>query len=176
MGNLGGLPIIPLSRRNTEKVDNRTIGWIFVACQAVLLLALILLPTGDAWRTPSWLSGVGFATVAGGLAIVAFASLNLGNSLTATPVPNGRGQLKTGGMYSRVRHPIYSGVLLIVVGLVVRSANWMTLAVGIATISFFHTKAQWEERQLAEHFEEYGDYATTTPRFVPRLRSSHREA
>ena len=153
-------------------MDNRTIGWIFVASQAVLLAALILLPTADAWPTPSWLSGVGFAGVAGGLAIVAYGSLNLGNSLTATPVPNGRGQLKTGGMYSRVRHPIYSGVLLIVAGLVIRSANWLTLAVGVATVSFFHTKAKWEERQLAEHFEDYAEYAAATPRFVPRLRSS----
>ncbi len=121
---------------------------------------------------PDWLTALGFAAVVGGLGIVAFASLNLGTALTATPVPNGKGQLKTGGMYGYVRHPIYSGVLLIVLGLVVRSANWLTLAVGIATISFFHAKAQWEEGQLAEHFEDYASYRAATPRFVPRLRSS----
>ena len=157
-------------------MNNRTIGWIFVACQAALLLALILLPTADAWPTPSWLTGIGLGAVVAGLGIVAYGSLNLGTSLTATPVPNGKGELKTAGMYGYVRHPIYSGVLLIVVGLVVRSANWLTLAVGIATVSFFHTKAQWEERQLAEHFEDYDAYAAITPRFVPRLRSSGPEA
>jgi protein-S-isoprenylcysteine O-methyltransferase Ste14 len=143
-----------------------------VACQGALLLALILLPSGDAWATPGWLTALGFAAVAIGLGIVAFASLNLGTALTATPVPNGKSQLKTGGMYGFVRHPIYSGVLLLAVGLVVRSANWVTLAVGIATVSFFHTKAQWEERQLAEHFEDYASYRAATPRFVPRLWSS----
>lgn len=149
-------------------MSNRTIGWIFVACQAALLITLIVLPSSDAWATPGWVEAVGVAATVIGLVIAGLASLNLGSSLTASPVPNDRGQLKNDGMYRYVRHPIYSGVILIVIGLVIRSANWMTLAFGIATISFFHVKAQWEERQLAEHFAGYADYAATTPRFVPR--------
>lgn len=154
-------------------MHNKTVGLIFVACQMALLLALVLLPTGDAWSSSSSVRILGLAFVLGGLAIVVAASLNLGPALTASPMPNGRGQLRTDGFYGYVRHPIYSGVLLIVAGLVIRSANWLTLAVGVATVSFFHVKAEWEERRLCEEFQDYESYAAVTPRFFPRLSREH---
>ena len=72
------------------------------------------------------------------------------------------------GAYRFVRHPIYTGVLTIVVGLVVPSGSAVTLAIGLATIAFFNVKARWEEDRLAETYPDYRDYARTTPRFVPR--------
>ena len=150
-------------------MSEETIGYIFVACQVVLLLALILPTTGDDWAIPAWLQAVGVALMIGGLVLVGLGSGKLGGALTATPVPNGRGELKTDGLYSFVRHPIYSGVLLIVAGLVVRSGRFIVVAIGIATVSFFFTKAQWEEQRLRDHFSDYDAYAAVTPRFVPRL-------
>lgn len=150
-------------------MSDKTIGYIFVACQVFLLLALILPTTGNDWAIPAWLRISGFALVLAGLGLVGVASGKLGGALTATPMPNGRGDLKTDGLYGLVRHPIYSGVLIIVLGLVVRSGRFIVIAIGIATVSFFHTKAQWEERKLREHFAGYDAYAAVTPRFVPRL-------
>lgn len=150
-------------------MHDKATGYVFVGFQVVLLLGLILPTTGNDWLVSGGLRFGGLALIVGGLCLAGIASGKLGAALTATPVPNGRGSLRTDGLYRLVRHPIYSGVLLIVIGLVLRSGRWLVAAVGVATISFFHTKAKWEEQKLREHFPEYDAYARITPRFLPRL-------
>jgi protein-S-isoprenylcysteine O-methyltransferase Ste14 len=151
-------------------VSHRTIGWVFVTVQVVLLAMLAVLAgrPGDAWPTPGPLLGLSALCTLGGLIVIVIASLRLGRSLTATPVPNGRNQLSTDGLYAMVRHPIYSGVLLVVVGLAIRSASWFTLALAAVTIAFFNVKARWEEERLAERHPDYRAYCEHVPRFVPR--------
>lgn len=149
-------------------MNRHVTGWVFVAIQAVLLGALILLPGHDHWPTPDWLTSAGYGLVFAGLAAIAIASLRLGSALTPTPVPTRRGQLTTSGFYRYVRHPIYTGVLAIVIGLVLRSGSILSLAIGIGTVVFFNLKAQWEETQLADRYPGYEEYAAATPRFVPQ--------
>lgn len=144
-------------------------GWVFVAVQVVLLVALVLVPSGTAWPMPTWLSVVRLVLVVAGLAVVVVAALNLGRSLTPTPVPN-EGGLRTDGLYRYVRHPIYTGVLLVVVGLTVGTRQWWGLALGLVTVAFFTVKARWEEARLAEAYPGYAAYAAATPRFVPFAR------
>ncbi len=148
-------------------MDRRVVGWLFVAGQVVLLVALVLLPGRDDWPTPSWVWTLGQAAVIAGLVVLVVASLRLGTGLTPTPVPNARGHLVTGGLYRFVRHPIYTGVLLIVIGLTLRSGSYVTLAVAVVTVVFFDRKAAWEEARLQERYDGYAEYAARTPRFVP---------
>ncbi len=143
-------------------------GWLFVAVQAALLVALVLVPTGTAWPMPGWLAAVASALVLLGLAAAAVASLALGRALSPSPVPSARGELRTGGLYRWVRHPIYTGVLAVVVGLTVGTRQWLGLALGVVTVAFFTAKARWEEARLAEAYPGYAEYAAATPRFVPR--------
>lgn len=154
----------------TPASRDKLIGWGFVAGQVVLIVALVLIPGSDDWPAPAWVRAAGTFTVVVGLAIVVVASLKLGSALTPTPVPNGRGEMASDGLYSLVRHPIYSGVITIVVGLVIGSASFVALALGIAIIGFFNIKAAWEERQLTRHFSGYGQYVADTPRFIPWRR------
>lgn len=148
-------------------MSRRTIGWLWVAGQVVLIVALVVLPGRDDWPTPSWVWATGQLLVVGGFAVMLASSLGLGRGLTPTPVPREQGHLVTGGLYRWVRHPIYSGVLLVVVGLTLRSGSFVTLAVGVVTVVFFAYKARWEEQQLRERYEDYALYAAVTPRFVP---------
>ncbi len=149
-------------------MNNRQTGWLFVATQFVLLATLVVLPTGTDWPLPPGLTIVGIALVIVGLVVVGLAASHLGESLTATPEPKSDASLRTGGLYRFARHPIYSGVLLVVVGLAVRSRSFAALAVGVVTVVFFNGKAAWEERRLAAIYPGYAEYAGTTPRFVPR--------
>ncbi len=148
-------------------VDRRTVGWAFVAGQVVVLVALVLLPGRNDWPTPPWVRTAGQVLVIAGFVLMIAASLRLGRGLTATPVPNARGQLITRGLYRYVRHPIYTGVLLIVAGLTLRSGSVVTLAVAVVTVVFFDRKARWEEARLRERYPGYAEYASHTPRFVP---------
>lgn len=143
-------------------------GWIYVGIQAILLLGLVVLPGRSDWKTDGLVGIVGLVFLVGGLAIGALSAIMLGRSLTPTPVPVQHGQLTTAGLYRFVRHPIYTGVLLIVIGLTIRSGSVLTLALAAVTIGFFNHKARWEERRLAERYPEYEAYAEATPRFVPQ--------
>ncbi len=145
--------------------------------QAVLLVTLLWLPQGNDWPTSSAVRVAGSILVLVGLGLVIVASMRLGRALTPNPAPNGRGALQVHGLYRFARHPIYSGVLLIVVGLVIPSANLWSLAVGIVTGVFFDYKARWEERRLALRFPDYEAYARRTGRFFPwRGRSGYGSA
>jgi protein-S-isoprenylcysteine O-methyltransferase Ste14 len=158
--------------RSDPKANRHLVGWSWVALQAILLVLLVLLPRRSDWPTPSWLVTAGFGLIVVGLGVIAAAALGLGRSLTPTPVPVGYGKLTTTGLYRLVRHPIYSGVLAIVVGLGIRSGSVISGAVAVATVIFFNRKAAWEEARLAEHYPEYPAYAAVTPRFIPRPRRS----
>lgn len=147
----------------------RATGWALVVVQGVLLAALVALPSRDHWSVPGWLGLFGWLCVGGGVALVAVAAGLLGPALTPTPVPREGAALVTRGLYSWVRHPIYTGVLLAAFGLVVRSGSAWTLFVGAVTYVFFHAKSSAEERWLSEAHDGYADYAAAVGRFFPRL-------
>lgn len=148
-------------------MSERTVGWVFVAVQAVLLATLVLLPGGDDFDVPPWLRTLADIVFWAGVALAVVAAASLGRALTATPVPNGSGELRTGGLYRFARHPIYGGVILLVVAIAVRSGNWWTIVFAVGTIAFFVVKSRWEEHRLTERFEEYAAYSATTGRFFP---------
>ena len=151
------------------KLTINQIGWAFVAGQAILLVLLIVLPGASDWPSPFALYLIGRVFFFGGLLLIVIASMRLGTSLTPTPVPTSGGQLKTAGLYSLVRHPIYTGVLAVVIGIIIRSRSFLVLVVGVVTIGFFYVKSSWEEGQLRRRYPDYGLYASKTPRFIPRL-------
>lgn len=148
-------------------MNRQTIGWTFVVAQVGLLLLIIVAPSGDDWATPGWLTIIGWIISIVGVGIALAASMRLGAALTPTPVPTGRGELTTHGMYRYVRHPIYTGVLAIVVGIVIRSGSITTAIIGLVLIAFFRVKSRWEEQQLRDHYAGYEEYCLVTPRFVP---------
>ena len=146
-------------------------GWALVGAQFGLLAALVILPAGNLW-TRGVVSTViaGVLILAGGL-IAALAGMKLGPSLTPLPIPKDDGELVTGGFYRYVRHPIYSGVLLVAAGIVVFQAS-VAHAVGFVLLwGVLSLKALGEERMLAEKYGSYADYSAKTGRFLPRLKS-----
>lgn len=145
-------------------------GWLFVAAQVVLFIALVLLPRAEHWPVPGWLEALGYVLMAFGAILVVAAGLRLGPSLTPTPMPVDGGRLTTTGLYGFSRHPIYSGVLAIVAGIVLRSGSVVVAVVGALTVAFFTVKARWEENRLRERYPDYEAYAATTGRFLPRVR------
>ncbi len=149
-------------------MTERSTGWAFVAAQAALIIGLALVPSADHYPTPGWLDASANAMFWLGVVLAIVAGAFLGRSLTATPVPTAAATLRTTGPYQWVRHPIYTGVVLIVVAMAARSGNVIGLLLGALTMAFFHRKAAWEEERLNERFDGYADYAASTPRFVPR--------
>ena len=142
------------------------VGWLFVAGQVVLLAAIVFLP-GPRTAAPDAVRSVGLVLEVVGIAIVVWGAAQLGPALNVLPTPNRAGDLRTGGLYRLVRHPIYFGVLVFAAGATVRGPTWARLVAALALIALLRGKAAWEERRLAEKFPDYAEYAARTPAIVP---------
>ena len=140
---------------------------LLVAGQFVLIGILVLLPNRDDWPVPTALTVACSVATVLGLAVMVIGATGLGRGLTATPLPNAHAQLRTGGLYRYARHPIYSGLMLLMASITVASGSVLRLLTLAALVLLLNGKARWEETRLAQRFEGYADYAARTPRFVP---------
>lgn len=84
--------------------------------------------------------------------------------------------LLTKGIYSRIRHPFYLHFVLLPLGLLLLTLNYLTLLVVLFYIMtdgpvLPTTGMRQEEQELLERYgEEYDEYMKRTGRFLPRLR------
>ena len=159
----------PGSGNRSTRPHRQLAGWLAVAAQFVAIIGIVVSP-GDPALVPAAVRWAGILLIAVGGVTMVVAFLNLGSALTPTPVPVAGAGLRTAGLYARIRHPIYTGLLLLAGGLVLRSpgvwpALWFVLLAAILT-----AKAIWEEHMLAEAYPDYREYRRHTGRFLPRLR------
>lgn len=145
---------------------------LYASAQTVLIVAygaLFLLDDDPAMFTSPWARGVGFACCLGGLLLMALAFIELRSVIQIAPQPREGGRLITSGVYRRFRHPIYTGIFAIVVGLFLRKP---TQYIGLATllvIGFLILKSAYEERLLVRRYPEYVEYKRQTFGVVPIL-------
>ncbi len=87
------------------------------------------------------------------------------------------GQLATTGPYARVRHPQYSGFVLIMFGFLLQWPTLVTLVMFPILVMMYVRLARREEREaLATFGEAFAVYMTATPGFVPRIALSPQSA
>ncbi len=71
------------------------------------------------------------------------------------------------GPYRRLRHPIYTGILLAFLGMAVTIGEWRgVLAFALALLSFGR-KSRIEEDRMRETFPEYEQYRRETAAIIP---------
>lgn len=144
----------------------KQVGYAYVFGQLALIALIVVLPRRTDWPGGE-LNGVAWIIFLIGLVIMGIGALGLGTGLTAHPEPNGRSELKTGGLYGYVRHPIYLGVLVTMLGVTIRTRSFIALGAYIALSVLLHFKANWEEQRLRAHFPDYDDYAKNVGRLIP---------
>ena len=152
-------------------MPNKSRAFLLVFAQLVLIVVLVLAPRaenpwGVATQPLSWL---GAALAVTGVALALIAGFGLGKSLTASPIPRAKAALVTSGLYSRVRHPIYFGLLLAGLGILLDAGYWPQLIILLMLWLVLKTKADFEESLLRQRFPEYEAYAQRTPQLIPRL-------
>ena len=82
------------------------------------------------------------------------------------------GVLATGGPYARIRHPQYSGFILIMVGFLLQWPTLPTLVMFPVLLLVYRRLAIAEEREMAARYgPAWERYAAGVARFVPRRRS-----
>ena len=153
-------------------MNNKSRGYFYVAVQFLLIALLFTAPRQDQpYGNFSDLLGiVGVAVMALGAIILVTSFVRLGKSLTANPVPKDDGVLVTSGLYGRVRHPIYFGLLVLCLGVVLDAGWWPQIVIALMLYFLLNIKAQFEEDLLRQKYPEYKAYALKTPRFFPRIK------
>jgi protein-S-isoprenylcysteine O-methyltransferase Ste14 len=83
---------------------------------------------------------------------------------------SGEGKLVTDGIYARMRHPQYTGFLLMTFGLLVHWATLPLLIMWPLLVRQYIGLAKKEEEEMIANFgQEYLNYMERTSRFIPRL-------
>lgn len=114
-----------------------------------------------------FLVGVVALAVGGWLAVRAVA--DLGASMTPVPRPRPHGRLIESGIYTRLRHPIYAGLMLAGFGWSALTQSVGALVVALLLAVFLDAKARREETWLLERYDAYEAYRRRSKRFVPGI-------
>jgi protein-S-isoprenylcysteine O-methyltransferase Ste14 len=152
------------------RLGHRGEGWVVL--QSVLVLVIVVLGVaGPAWpgaaHWPTKLLGLLLAVT--GAVVLVVAARALGPGFTPFPRPRDAGQLVDTGPYAVVRHPVYTGGILLFAGISFALSPWAL--VGTAALAvLWALKSRVEERFLAARYPAYAEYrARTRYRLVPFL-------
>lgn len=117
-----------------------------------------------------WLFWVGAVLTLTGLLFTVWARVHLGRNWSATITVKQDHALITSGPYRFVRHPIYTGLLLALVGFALARGEWRgVVAVVIAFLAFWR-KLRIEERWMREQFgAAYEEYSRRVAALIPLL-------
>ncbi len=78
--------------------------------------------------------------------------------------------LITTGILGRVRHPLYLGILLIYISLIVQSISLICIGIFLIYVIIYNKMANYEEKVLEELFgEEYLEYKKKVPKWFPKI-------
>jgi protein-S-isoprenylcysteine O-methyltransferase Ste14 len=144
-----------------------------LAQSAILTLfaATAIFVRGPALVVSPIVKNAGEALCAVGLVLMAFAFSALRDVVQIAPDPKAGGHLVTTGIYRWLRHPIYTAIVILVIGLLLRKpAILPAVAAGVA-IAFLIVKARYEETLLTARYPEYAEYRKRTWGVLPLIRS-----
>jgi len=122
------------------------------------------------WLKPSamglMLSFLSLTLILCGVAFAIFALLHLGRSFSLMAEAR---RLVTDGPYSSIRHPLYLGEAISMLGLTLQYLSPLALGILLLQLVFQLWRMKNEEAVLASQFAEYESYRTRTARLLPGL-------
>jgi len=147
--------------------------WGRFSCTRVAIVLIVLLLVhvkairGQAMANDAWLEGIGLAMVVSGLVLAVWARVYLGRNWGTPMSQKVDPELVKAGPYKRVRHPIYSGIILAMAGTAMALGWYWLIAVGLLGPYFVYS-AVMEERYMTGLFPEaYPEYKRSTKMLVP---------
>ena len=160
-------PIRPESRPVTLALAT------FLACSIVLLFGrgIVQNLVVDA----AWVRFIGLVVLIASTAFALWARFSLGTSWSVAPEVGGDRRLRTAGPYAVTRHPIYTGLLGMILGTALLAGLGQAILAVVAGLIVFSVKIQAEERLLLANFPDaYPAYRQRVPQLIPGLGMLHR--
>jgi protein-S-isoprenylcysteine O-methyltransferase Ste14 len=143
-----------------------------------LLVAFLPLLLNGPQTLSRWLApdGTGFIAMllginllmVGGLIVTLVGTLSLRTSFSL--MAEARLMVRS-GLFRRVRHPIYTGNFIMLLGVLLLHLDYRRALVYVGVVVGHYFRARLEERKLVTSYPEYAEYQRTTGMFLPRLGS-----
>ena len=154
--------------------ERSRIAWAGASTGLVIVLAVdFAVPRADlqslAVHTP-WARILGLAILLAAAAFTVWARLTLGVMWSASPTVKEEHKLRTGGPYAITRHPIYTGMLSMLLGTTLLAGAGRWIVAFPVFLVLVEIKLHIEERlMLAEFPDDYPGYRRRVPQLVPGL-------
>jgi protein-S-isoprenylcysteine O-methyltransferase Ste14 len=166
-----------IAARNVKATSRREGFATMMLNRIFVIVGVLLLVVGH--RSLRWLNErfvpptvtaywLGLFIVAAGLAFAVWARVYLGRNWSATVTIKQDHELVRTGPYGVVRHPIYTGILLALLGTAIAIGEWRGLLAFASIAIGFLFKIGTEERFMGEIFgERYARYRAEVPALIP---------
>jgi protein-S-isoprenylcysteine O-methyltransferase Ste14 len=150
--------------------------WVTFVLRDVLGIPLWVVGLGLAVRspspviftTPAPVEALGWVLLAAGCGVQLLALVSIRGRAAK---PSMADALADSGIYGHIRHPIYAGLILEFVALIlVRPRRTVALACALGVL-WSLLQARLEEVDLLQRMPAYREYLARVPAFMPRLRS-----
>ncbi len=160
------LALIKRSKKRSVKIRNDKGSFIIIWLIITLGFTggfFLSKPVNDFWV------GFGFVIIIGGLLIRWIAILQLGKSFTVDVAIQKIANLKTDGIYKRIRHPSYLGIMLVVAGFsLIMSSIYSFLIFVVPVFLAVNYRISIEEKVLINEFgDSYPEYISKTKKLIP---------
>ena len=148
---------------------------LFLAAQVWVIGTFIYIfnPSFLSWAIyplPTWVRWLGASVALAGMALEFSTQRHLGRNYSTTLHISEEQTLVTTGPYCYVRHPMYTALFSVGIGLGLLSANWYFFLPFIVTGIVVAFRVRREEEAMIEKFgDEYIQYMRRTGRFFPHI-------
>jgi protein-S-isoprenylcysteine O-methyltransferase Ste14 len=155
-----------------RKRSFRSAGWYLLVISLWLVTrALLGVDTLSLHGEPEAIRLLGTVLLVVSTGFALWARIVLGSMWSYSPVARERHSLRMEGPYAVTRHPIYTGILGMLLGTAVALGFGAWLYVFVLVLVFFELRIRSEERLLNEVFPgAYEEYRRRVPGLIPGLR------
>ena len=169
-------------KEEPAETDRASVGRIQIVLTLIILgglISSILYMLGLPWmdwfqilQYPIWLRIAGAVLVLIMIPLLAWIHRELDRQYSAVLEIKSDHQLITTGPYEKVRHPMYTVLILFFFGLSLVSANLIVIVFAVLLMLAFPFWVRVEEEKMIETFgEEYIEYMKRTGRFFPPFKT-----
>lgn len=117
-----------------------------------------------------WIASTGALLTVVGVALAIWSRVHIGRFWSGSVSIREDHQLIRSGPYSRIRHPIYTGILVALAGTTLAVGNYRALLAFVLVLVSLVYKARLEEALLTREFgAAFDDHRRHTGFFLPRL-------